>query len=469
MTTAHPFAQRLAEAGLLPERAAQHAAPSAWSGPSAPASDDRARRYAEAALVGECRNIAEAPEGTRNDALNRAAYKMGGYVTDGHIGGQAVIDGLTEAALAAGLGMTEINRTVGRATSDGAGAPRQIILKDTAGPGDAYTMDELGPAAVAAQVVTPQAWALEHLPIINWHTLWADQSEEEWLVEPLIPAGRLIALYSQAKTGKSLLMLEIAAAMASGRPVLGNPTVQAVTLYVDFENDPRGDVLARLQAMGYGPGDLDALKYLSFPALSALDSERGGAELMAAVEAYGARVVVIDTVSRAVAGEENANDTWLAFYRHTGLLLKRAAVACIRLDHAGKDETKGQRGGSAKTGDIDAVWRLSVIDDEQLSLTCELARMPVTEKDLVLIRKRVPHLAHEVDTSGRKWANDNKVAEIVAALDALHIPTDVTLKAASVALRSTGLTARQNLIGEAVKIRKATVSPWDEQSPTGRP
>jgi hypothetical protein len=56
--------------------------------------------------------------------------------------------------------------------------------------------------------------------------------------------------------------------------------------------------------------------------------------------------VVIDTVSRAIDGEENSNDTWL----------NQLGIAMIRLDHSGKDETKGMRGGSAKSGDVDAVW-----------------------------------------------------------------------------------------------------------------
>src|SRR5699024_7633552 len=124
------------------------------------------------------------------------------------------------------------------------------------------------------------------------------------------------------------------------------------------------DVRARLQAMGHGPGDLENLCYLSFPTMGGLDSETGSNELMAAVQGYDCEVVVIDTVSRSVTGDENENDTWLSFYRHTGLKLKQAGVSLIRLDHTGKDETKGQRGGSAKVGDVDAVWRMSRVTDD---------------------------------------------------------------------------------------------------------
>lgn len=233
-------------------------------------------------------------------------------------------------------------------------------------------------------------YVLSSLPALDWHQLWADESEEEWIAYPLLPARRLVALYSAPKVGKSLLLLELAAGMASGRELLGNPAgPPRVVLYVDFENDPKADIRERLENMGYGPDDLGNLKLLSFPTMAALDSEKGSLELMAAVHVYGAEVVVIDTVSRAIAGDENENDTWLDFYRHTGLKLKQAGVALVRLDHAGKDETKGQRGGSAKSGDVDAVWRMSRVSDDLYDLVCEANRMPIDPESRHLTLERV--------------------------------------------------------------------------------
>ena len=160
-------------------------------------------------------------------------------------------------------------------------------------------------------------------------------------INPLLPARRLIAIYSAPKIGKSLLMLEMAVTLSRGEQFLGHtPTKPYRVLYVDYENDPLGDVRTRLQDMGYGPDDLDHLDYLSFPTFAALNSPRGAAELLAAVKAYASEVVVIDTVSRAIDGEENSNDTWLEFYLHTGLQLKQLGVAMIRLDHSGKDESQ---------------------------------------------------------------------------------------------------------------------------------
>ena len=118
-------------------------------------------------------------------------------------------------------------------------------------------------------------------------------------------------------------------------------------------------------------------------------------------------------MSRAVDGEENVNDTWLAFYRRTGLALKQRQVAVIRLDHSGKDETKGMRGGSAKYGDVDAVWRLSKVTEDTFRLTCTDRRMRIVEDDLTLTRLDGP-LRHEVRGDGYGARKDALTADMVA-------------------------------------------------------
>ena len=310
-------------------------------------------------------------------------------------------------------------------------------------------------------------------PAQDWHQLWADDSPEEWIVEPILPARRLVALYSPPKVGKSLLLLEIAANVARGTDVLGvTPDRPRSVLYVDFENDPKGDIRPRLQAMGFGPDDLGNLHYLSFPTMAGLDSPVGGSQLMAAVEHYSAEVVVIDTVSRAVQGEENENDTWLGFYRNTGLALKQAGVAMIRLDHTGKDETRGQRGGSAKSGDVDAVWRLERKAESTFRLTCEANRMPVAEKEIVVTRMSDPHLRHKVEGAGWMAEADAVVAEIIAAADAAGLPQDAGRDRLRKAAQEAGIKAGNARFEEAARRRKTcpgqVVDPFGQEACPGQ-
>ena len=301
----------------------------------------------------------------------------------------------------------------------------------------------------------PHAATKQRFPRLDWHALWADQTEEEWVLEPILPARRLVALYSAPKVGKSLLLLEMAVGISCGRETLGaTPPRPFRVLYVDFENDPKGDVRARLQAMGHGPDDLDNLYYLSFPTLAALDSPMGGQQLLAAIAAYGAEVVVIDTVSRAVAGDENENDTWLNFYRHTGLMLKQAQVALIRLDHSGKDEAKGQRGGSAKSGDVDAIWRMSKLNDTTFELVCDASRIHITEKHLTIHRETNPTLRHRVDAKGQAAAFTIRVADLIAWLDANNIPQDASVRTTKDVMKAKGRGVDSAVVAAAVKRRK---------------
>lgn len=301
-----------------------------------------------------------------------------------------------------------------------------------------------------------------HLAAIDWEALWEDDTQEEWIVEPLLPARRLVALYSAPKVGKSLLSLELAAGIASGRSLLGTPAQRPRTvLYVDFENDPVGDTRERLQAMNYTPNDLGNLKLLSFPSLSALDSAKGAEELMAAIDYYEAEVVIIDTVSRAVKGDENENNTWLDFYRMTGVKLKAKGIALIRLDHTGKDQTKGQRGGSAKAGDVDAIWHMTKIDEDTVQLRLDASRfsMPPEMKLLLLHRKEDP-FRHEVDPNGPRAAFEIKVQMLVDEMDRLGLPRAWGRDKITQALKDAGSeTPRgKNHLAEAIKRRKSALA-----------
>lgn len=262
-----------------------------------------------------------------------------------------------------------------------------------------WTPDYVAAADAGLSVEQIRAAYLHDIaPTIDWASFWTEEDDTEWLIDTFLPARRGVALYSAPKVGKSLLLLEIAAGLSTGREILGKINPVRDVLYIDFENDRLGDIRPRLEAMGYGPDDdLSRLHYASLPTLKTLDTDMGGVELLALATMHSAELVVIDTVSRAISGEENENDTWLHFFRHTGYRLKQAGIAYIRLDHSGKDETKGQRGGSAKSGDVDLIWRLSLVGEDSLTLTCDASRIYLSERHKTLQRHRDP-LHHTVES-----------------------------------------------------------------------
>ena len=225
---------------------------------------------------------------------------------------------------------------------------------------DAISVADITHDGMSEVTLTPTD-RVELAHLVDWQKFWhQDHADEEWLAYPVIPKGRAIALYAPAKAGKSTIVLAVAAAVATGRRVLGQRRAEQVdVLYLDYEMT-EADLLERLGELGYGPDDdLSRLHYALLPSLPPLDTREGANAILGLVDKTGAQLAIIDTFGRAVEGDEDSADTVRAFYRHTGLALKAKGVTYLRTDHSGKDTSKGQRGSSAKNDDVDLVWRLT--------------------------------------------------------------------------------------------------------------
>ena len=70
------------------------------------------RRYGQAALQREAQMVRQAPEGTRNDRLNRAAFCLGRLVAQGALAPAEVEEELAYAAIRAGLPPGDVARTI---------------------------------------------------------------------------------------------------------------------------------------------------------------------------------------------------------------------------------------------------------------------------------------------------------------------------------------------------------------------
>jgi AAA domain len=301
--------------------------------------------------------------------------------------------------------------------------------------------------------------AHQRYPVLDWHRLFDGAPDDiEWLVPDFIARGQSYALVSPAKAGKSLLMLDVVAAIAAGRTALGSPRQDPVqVLYVDHENS-RDDLLERLRDMGYQPADLGALRYLSFPTMPPLDGPAGGQALVELAEYHTADVVVIDTLSRVVAGEENSADTYRALYRHALAPLKAAGRAVVRLDHRGKDAKSGARGSSAKNDDVDVVWQLAQqpMPDGDASITLRLERQRGSaHPDEIHLHRRVsPQLRHVTVEPDLTYSERERIAQCIEAMKSLHLPADTGARKARLALREREYKFGNTIIAAAVKARK---------------
>ncbi|WP_024444366.1 AAA family ATPase [Mycolicibacterium iranicum] len=306
--------------------------------------------------------------------------------------------------------------------------------------------------------------AHKRYPVVDWHRAFDGAGEEvNWLVPDFIARGQSYALVSTAKAGKSLLMLDVAAAIAAGRSVLGQkPQPPVRVLYVDHENTDF-DVIERLRDMGYSPADLANLRYLSFPSMPPLDGAAGGIDLVAVAEHHDAALVVIDTVARVVAGEENSADTYRALYRHTLAPLKGAGRAVVRLDHRGHGVKTTARGSSAKADDVDAVWMLDTSPggedgDVFVNLGLERQRSNAHPDRILLLRQYDPHLRHIVRPKSMPDAERRRIGECIDAMIQLRLPVNTGARRAREALRLGGYKVRNDVVAAAVKARKAAAT-----------
>jgi hypothetical protein len=288
--------------------------------------------------------------------------------------------------------------------------------------------------------------------LLDWPTFWqVDRDEAEWLAEPIIPAKRSVAMFAPGGEGKSLLSLWLAAALATGRPIFGRTNPPRSVLYLDYEMT-EDDLQERLDDMGYGPDDdLTRLHYALLPSLPGLDEPEGGKAVTRLAQLCDAELVVIDTFGRAVHGDENEADTVRAWYRWTGLHLKADGRAFVRIDHAGKDVEKGQRGTSAKNDDVDVVWRLTRQDGDAYKLVAKKRRMGWVPETVDLIQDSEDGLTYRM-LGGGSWPAGT--AECARDLDKCDVPLGASASKAIAALREAGRGSRRAVVLKALRYRR---------------
>lgn len=286
--------------------------------------------------------------------------------------------------------------------------------------------------------------------LIDWGIFWnKDRRAEDWLCEPILPRGRAVATYSPAKTGKSLVALGVAARLATGQRAFDQPAGEPVhVVYLDLEMT-EDDLAERLEDMGYGPdSDLSHLHYYLLPTLPALDTPEGGEALLAIALFHKAALIIIDTTSRVLGGKENDSDTLRAYHLFTGLRLKAAGFTVWRLDHAGKDLARGQRGTSAKADDVDLVWELTAREDGlRLRATHRRQSWIPETVDFVLLDDPLRH-----ERAAESWPAGTK--EMAATLDACGAPISASSREATSVLKQAGKQARRTVLLAALRYRK---------------
>lgn len=292
--------------------------------------------------------------------------------------------------------------------------------------------------------------------LVDWSLLLSsNRTQQDWFCEPILASGRGHSLYSQAKVGKSYFTLPMAAKCSQGEAWLSMPEQEPRhILYADHEMT-ESDLWERIQDFGYdAKSDLSHLHYCLLPASEGLDTLQGGRDLVEAALDLKCELVIIDTLSRALEGEENSADSLRRFYKYTGQKLKTHKITMLRLDHSGKDEVKGTRGTSAKADDVDIVSRIRRLNDEQIEIQVTHTRigwMPNRTK-ISVIRGADGVVRHTLDSNLNQFSDSAK--EDATMLKLIGCDRATSHRKASLMAEEAGIDMTQLRVREALRYIK---------------
>ena len=180
--------------------------------------------------------------------------------------------------------------------------------------------------------------------------------DNDYFVKGMIEPGCLSVWYGQPGSGKSFLIQYVAYAIAQGRSIFGRRVRQARTIYIGLEGG--GGIGKRIRALEGNFGDTDNFHYcIEQVALLEADrpNEKGVDAVVNAILASGSRMVVIDTLNRALnGGEENNSSAMGALISACETIIQRTGAHVALVHHCTKAGTDGgPRGHGSLEGAVD--------------------------------------------------------------------------------------------------------------------
>ena len=197
-----------------------------------------------------------------------------------------------------------------------------------------------------------------------------------WLIADLIADHGLSVLYGDPGAGKSFIAIDMALRLAFAMDWHGTPARAAGVLYIAGEGS-RG--LGKRVAGWRREHAMDGVEapFLLLPTAVQLLDDAQRSRLCRTIDAAKSRagfpigLVVIDTVSRAIAGaDENGQETMSLFVKACADIQAHCGGAVLAVHHSGKDKDRGMRGSTVLLGGCDASIRLGR-DEDYVTLTVE--------------------------------------------------------------------------------------------------
>lgn len=205
-----------------------------------------------------------------------------------------------------------------------------------------------------------------------------------WLIEELIADHGLSIVYGDPGAGKSFIVLDMALRLACGMDWHGTNASQCGVLYIAGEGARGLGKRVKGWRREHALEGVDA-PFLLLPIAVQLLDPKERAKLCRTIDAAKARagfpigLVIIDTVSRAIAGQdENGQEAMSLFVGACGEIQVHTGGAVIGVHHSGKDSSRGMRGSTVLLGGCDA--SLKITKDEAQRVTIEVEKQKDAEE-----------------------------------------------------------------------------------------
>ena len=211
-----------------------------------------------------------------------------------------------------------------------------------------------------------------------------------WVIEPWIVRGDIVCNAGEPKVGKSLVALNLAAALVSNTPFLGALQVLGGPyriMYADAENNEAmmsrriRRLLVGLEMTG-GEFPSESLRYFCEPGLK-LDDEAWYEEFVRVVDDFEPDFIFLDSLIRFHRGDENSNAAMSAFFcdriKPVATKYRAGIFMTHHLSKPGPNSYSGDlchrvRGASDILAAVDQLWTLELDTSGHLLLRHERSR-----------------------------------------------------------------------------------------------
>lgn len=205
---------------------------------------------------------------------------------------------------------------------------------------------------------------------VEWFEDIQPQADARDFVQGVLTEQGACVVYGESNSGKTFFVTDMALCVAASKPWMGRRVEGGPVAYCVLEGGM--GFRNRVHAWRSAHGMEDAvIPFVAIPAaINLLDPDADTPRLIETIKdankRTGAafRLIVIDTLSRAMAGgNENAPEDMGALVRNMDLIREETGAHVLFIHHSGKDASRGARGHSLLRAAVDT--EIEVTADEE--------------------------------------------------------------------------------------------------------